>query len=102
MIEENKTMACACKPYNEFEDTVPMMLSEDYKARFVAEYRQTKIRYERLKRFCDRIEAAYRSNGKVEMPKHDCELELLREQQRFMGEYLHMLEIRAVIEHIDL
>ena len=36
------------------------------------------------------------------MPKHDCELELLREQQRFMGEYLHMLEIRAVIEHIDL
>ena len=101
-MDESKMMACSCKPYNEFEETVQMMLSEDYKARFVAEYRQTKIRYERLKKFCNRIEAAYQSNGKVEMPKHDCELELLREQQRHMGEYLHVLEIRAVIEHIDL
>ena len=75
-MDESKMMACSCKPYNEFEETVQMMLSEDYKARFVAEYRQTKIRYERLKKFCNRIEAAYRSNSKVEMPKHDCELEL--------------------------
>ena len=93
---------CSCKPYNEFEATVPMMLSDDYKARFVAEYRQTKIRYERLKKFCNRIEAALTHREKVEMPKHDCDLELLRCQQRHMGEYLHCLEIRAVVEHIEL
>ena len=94
--------ACTCKPYNPYEDTVPLMLSEDYKARFVAEYRQTKVRYERLKNFCNRIEAATRQPGKVDMPKHDCDLDLLREQQSAMGHYLHALEIRAVVEHIDL
>lgn len=99
---ESENMACSCKPYNEFEGTVKMMLSEDYKDRFVAEYCQTKIRYERLKKFCNRIEAAMSHPGKVEMPKHDCELELLREQQRAMGHYLHALEVRAVIEHIEL
>lgn len=101
-MDETKMMACSCKPYNELEETVPMMLSEDYKARFVAEYRQTKIRYERLKRFCNRIEAAYRSKGKFEEPRHDCELDLLREQLSVMEHYLHLLEIRAVIEHIEL
>ena len=98
-VDELRT---CCKPYNEFEDTVHLMLSDDYKARFVAEYRQTKIRYERLKHFCNRIEAAMTHPQKVEMPKHDCDLELLREQQRAMGHYLHALEIRAVVEHIEL
>ena len=101
-MDESKMMACSCKPYNEFEETVPLMLSEDYKARFVAEYRQTKIRYERLNKFCNRIEAARRSGGKLDMPKHDCDLDLLLEQLSAMGHYLHVLEIRAVIEHIDL
>lgn len=101
-MDENKMMACSCKPYNELEATVDLMLSLDYKARFVAEYRQTKIRYERLKRFCNRIEAALSHPSKVDMPKHDCNLELLREQQHAMGLYLHALEIRAVVEHIEL
>ena len=101
-MDESKMMACSCKPYNEFEETVQMMLSEDYKARFVAEYRQTKIRYERLKKFCNRIEAVHRSHGKLDMPKHDCDLDLLREQQNAMAHYLHVLEVRAVIEHIEI
>lgn len=101
-MDESKMMACSCKPYNEFEETVQMMLSEDYKARFVAEYRQTKIRYERLKKFCNRIEAAHRSSGKLDMPKHDCDLDLLSEQLNAMGHYIHVLEIRAEIEHIEL
>ena len=33
----------------ELKDTVDGMLSTDYKERFVAEYQQTKIRYEKLK-----------------------------------------------------
>ena len=101
-MDETKMMACSSKPYNEFEETVPLMLSEDYKARFVAEYRQTKIRYERLNKFCNRIEAAMRNPKKADMPPHDCDLDLLREQQKAMGQYLHVLEIRAEIEHIEL
>ena len=80
--------------------TATLMVSDSYKERFIAEYHQTKIRYEKLKNFCNRIEAA--KLAKTEEPKHDCSLELLRSQQRIMGEYLHILEIRAVIEEIEL
>ena len=90
----------------ELKDTVEMMQSADYKERFIAEYHQTKIRYEKLKKFNTKIEAAHRTNFPdaqvVAMPKHDCPDELLREQQRVMGEYLHLLEVRAEIEHIEL
>ena len=106
----------------ELKDTVEMMNSADYKERFIAEYRQTKIRYEKLKAFNTKIEASHRTGGDiarnsipcrldptsyngckvVEMPKHDCPEELLREQQSIMGQYLHILETRAVIEGIDL
>ena len=48
------TEACNCTPCNPYEATVPLMLSPDYKARFVAEYRQTKIRYVKLKAYCNR------------------------------------------------
>ena len=34
----------------EYKDTVNLMLSSDYKERFKAEYYQTKIRYEKLKK----------------------------------------------------
>lgn len=85
----------------ELKDTVTLMTDESYKARFIAEYRQTKIRYEKLKFFCDKIEASQMSQ-KVAEPKHDCPLFLLRDQQRAMGEYLHILELRAIIEDVDL
>ena len=42
----------------ELKDTIEMMTSNDYKERFKAEYHQTKIRYEKLKKFTTRIEAA--------------------------------------------
>lgn len=84
----------------DLKDTIEMMQSNDYKERFKAEYYQTKIRYEKLKRFNTRIEAS--EGAPVEMPKHDCPGGLLRSQQRAMGEYLHLLEVRAVIEKIDL
>lgn len=85
----------------ELKDTFKGMTSADYKERFIAEYQQTKIRYEKLKNFCDKIELA--NEYKVgKMPKHDCPYELLRKQQASMGAYLHMLELRAIIEKIDL
>lgn len=91
-------------------ETVELMNSNDYKERFKAEYYQTKERYERLKRFNTKIEASermqyvpyYTGYPDIEKPKHDCPLELLQQQQHLMGEYLHVLELRAVIEKIEL
>ncbi|MBQ9720990.1 MAG: hypothetical protein IJV64_09900 [Oscillospiraceae bacterium] len=85
----------------DLKDTEPYMESADYKERFFAEYAQTKIRYERLKAFCNRIEASHNSMN-VQEPEHDCPYEMLREQQKVMGQYLHILEVRAVIEEIDI
>ena len=84
----------------ELKETVELMCSEDYKERFVAEYKQTKIRYEKLKNFCNKIEVE-EILGK-EVTKHDCPLELLRQQQVYMRAYLSVLEKRALIENIEL
>lgn len=92
----------------DLKDTVEFMTDADYKRRFIGEYYQTKIRYDKLKAFCNKIEAAQTvkfSNGiigKVEEPEHDCPFDMLRAQQRIMGEYLGILEVRAVIEGVDL
>ena len=83
------------------ETTVAGMTSPDYKERFIAEYQQLKIRYLKLKTFCDKIELA-EAHGYGEAPKHDCPLSLLREQQKYMGMYLSCLEKRALIENVDL
>ena len=85
----------------ELRDTIDLMQSSNYKERFIAEYRQTKIRYEKLKAFNNKIEASHLTDG-LNMPIHDCPDHLLVSQQRAMGEYLHILEVRAVIEGIDL
>ena len=90
----------------ELKNTINQMVSEDFKERFKAEYWQTKIRYEKLKKFNTRIEAAtitqHSLNTRVEMPVHDCPDHLLMEQQNIMGTYLHILEVRAEVEGIDL
>lgn len=84
----------------ELKETIAFMTSADYKERFIAEYWQTKIRYEKLKDFCNTIEAAEIS--RLTPPDHDCPVCLLRDQQSNMGQLLHVLELRAKIEHIDL
>ena len=90
----------------ELKDTIKLMDSEDYKERFKAEYYQTKIRYEKLKKLNNKIEAFhhldYDKRNIMEEPKHDCPAGMLREQQQIMGNYLHILEVRAEIEKIKL
>ena len=81
-------------------DTLDNMVSSDYKKRHVAEYMQTKYRYERLKDYCNRIEAAGWTGKEAETDGSP--LALLRQQQAAMGSYLHILEVRAIIEGIDL
>ena len=80
----------------ELKDTVELMNSSDYKERFVAEYVQTKIRYNKLHNMLVKADA-----GKLDF-KPTCPLELLREQKAAMGKYLYCLEVRAQIEGIEL
>ena len=86
----------------ELNDTIEMMASEDYKESFKAEYYQTKIRYEKLKAMNVKIEAANLMREKTEELANNCPIHLLMDQQRAMGEYIHILEVRAAIEGVEL
>lgn len=77
-------------------DTIPYMNSSDYKDRFIGEYWQTRIRYDKLHDITVKYEA-----GKLNFTP-SCPLDLLKEQKKYMGMYLNKLEIRAVLEEIDL
>lgn len=76
--------------------TVEDMTSDDYERRFVAEYYQAKIRYDKL----DRMTVKYEAGTLDFKPK--CSLELLLKQKALMGNYLRVLKIRAEIEGITL
>lgn len=80
----------------ELKETYNLMTSKDYKKRFKAEYYQTKIRYDKLHKLINKYDA-----NKLDF-KLSCNIEYLRLQQRKMGEYLNILEIRAIIEEIEL
>ena len=78
------------------KDTVNLMLSDDYKDRFKAEYLQTKLRYDRLHRIITKYEA-----GTLDFELKSA-IGILQRQANYMGLYLHCLEVRAEIEGIDL
>lgn len=80
----------------ELKDTVELMNSKDYKERFKAEYLQAKIRYDKL----DAMTVKYEAGTLNFTPS--CSLELLKEQKKYMGNYIRTLKIRAEIENIDL
>lgn len=80
----------------ELKDTIEGMTSPDYKERFKAEYQQAKIRYDKL----DAMTVKYEAGTLSFTPS--CPLDLLKEQQQHMGNYIHCLKIRAAIEGITL
>lgn len=80
----------------ELKDTIELMQSSDYKERFKAEYQQTKIRYESLHKMLIKWDA-----GKLDFTP-TCPKALYLEQKRYMGEYLRVLEVRALQEGINL
>lgn len=85
-------------------ETVEFMNSTDYKERFVAEYYQTKIRYEKLRKLLTTNHAKQFSEKikEAEPIDLDCPLVLLDHQLNVMNELLKVYEVRAKIEHIDL
>lgn len=81
---------------NNIKKTATMMTSTDYKERFIAEYWQTKLRYDALHRMLIKHEAGTLTFTPT------CPIELLKEQKNLMGNYLRVLEVRAEIEKIEL
>lgn len=80
----------------ELRDTVPGMLSPDYKERFTAEYEQLSIRASKLETFIDN----YR-NSRLSF-KPICSIELLEQQLDIMKAYIAVLEERAKIEGVNV
>lgn len=81
---------------NNLKDTIDLMLSNDYGDRFVAEYQQTKIRYEKLHAILRKYYA-----GKLEFTL-DSPVWLLEQQLDTMRAYLDILEVRSKQERIGL
>lgn len=77
-------------------DTVDLMMSEDYKDRFVAEYAQLAMRHERLMAMLCKYD-----HGTLDFTP-TCPIDLLREQVDVMEDYMAILEKRAILEGIDL
>lgn len=73
-----------------------LIISSDYKARFVGEYVELKIRYNKLHKMLIKHEA-----GTLGF-EPTCDISILEDQAYHMGNYLKQLEIRAEIEKIIL
>lgn len=79
----------------DFMDTAALMISDDYKDRFRAEYIQTSLRLERLKCMLERLD-----DGELDFTP-TCPRPLLNLQVKAMTDYLDVLEQRARLEGID-
>lgn len=77
-------------------DTCEMMISEDYKERFRAEYMQVVIRYGKLKTMLDNWDS-----GSLNFTP-TCPRSTYNMQIRAMADYIAVLEARAVMEGVDL
>lgn len=83
---------CENKPAeNEPTEEVPA-----YVSRMIAEYHELKDKYTKLHRMLVKHEA-----GTLDF-EPTCPIELLEHQANVMGEYLHILEVRAEIENVEL
>ena len=78
------------------KDTVELMNSEDYKERFIAEYKQLIIRYKGLRNMLDKWD-----RGELNF-KPTCPRSTYNMQIRAMEDYMAILEARAVMEEIVL
>lgn len=77
-------------------DTLNMMLSDDYKERFLAEYVQVCVRVSKLTNMLEQLD-----NNTLPF-EPDCPSELLRKQADVMLEYGKILQERAKYENIEL
>lgn len=80
----------------ELKETANLMVSSDYKERFKAEYYQLKIRLNKLKYMLQKWD-----KGEINFTP-SCPRSIYAIQVRSMQDYLAILEVRAVIEKVEL
>lgn len=80
----------------ELKNTIELMLSDDFKERFKAEYHQLNKRIAGLQGMLIKYK-----QGTLDF-KPNCSYELLHTQLVYMEGYRNILEERAKIENIDL
>ena len=80
----------------DLKETIRMMLSADYKERFIAEYTQLTVRMEGLSSVIDGY-----INGTLDFTP-SCSLTLLKLQYHAMRTYRDVLKSRAKIQNIRL
>lgn len=68
----------------------------DYKQRFINEYVELKDKYIKLHKMLVKYDA-----GKLEFTP-TCPIDMLRKQKSLMGQYINVLEVRAMIEDVEL
>ena len=81
---------------NELKETVDLMLSDDYKERFLAEFMQLKIRYEKLRAMLNKWD-----EGTLEF-EPTCPRDMYDRQIEGMEMYLDVLADRAALEGVEL
>lgn len=81
---------------NELHQTVKGMISDDYKERFKAEYKQLIIRLDRLNDMLNKYNNARLSFAPA------TPISLLEKQYRIMADYKRVLDERAIYEGINL
>lgn len=74
----------------------------NWQERLKEEYTQLKEKYEKLKSYNNEIEVKRNLELFTETVEEDYRFRLMREQQSVMGNYLHLLELRAKLENIEL
>lgn len=89
--EKDSTENYICK---DLKDTVSLMLSNDYKERFIAEYEQLRIRRDKLQKMYDNWDNL---TFEPTCPKKTYKMQLL-----IMNGYLELLKERAEKENIKL
>lgn len=82
--------------FENLEQTIPLMISDDYKDRFMAEYMQLLIRTTKLNNMIEKYQ-----NGTLDF-QPTCDINLLTDQCITMTLYLILLEKRAEKEGITL
>lgn len=80
----------------ELNETIDLMISEDYKDRFKAEYFQVKTRFDKL---CAMY--SHMKNGTLDF-EPTCPIEIYTKQLDAMAQYIDILEKRARLEGINL
>ena len=72
------------------------------KQEFIDGYIKLKNKYEEVKDQCNRVEVYILKNNNHSINDSDPLYNIMRQQQKAMGELLHILELRAYIENIPL